>query len=132
MERKFELVLNEEQARLVMTACDFYSRMMLGQFQELTYRAMDLRAEDYCERRESADTLIFEARKYIFPELHGRGHSYGVGKFKDADQAYDVFQVIRKGLHPDAAPVFSYQEKIPTFAERTTHPHKRRETKADG
>lgn len=121
--KKYSLVLTEEQARLVMTACDFYCRMRLGQFQELTYRIMDsLSDEDFCERRDRADELIFEARKQIFPELRGRGHSYGIGKFKDADQAYDVYQVIRKGLHPDAAPVFSYQKEIPKFEELKQHP----------
>lgn len=116
MKPKYQLILTEEQARLVSLCCEFYSRIMLGQFAEIPYHLM-LRdkGENYCQRRESAENLLFEARKYIYPELSGRGHSYGIGKFDEADQAFDVHQVIRKGLHSDAAPVFTYQPEIPIF-----------------
>lgn len=116
MKPKYQLILTEGQARLVSLCCEFYARIMLGQFAEIPYHLM-LRdkGENYCQRRESAENLLFEARKYIYPELQGRGHSYGIGKFDEADQAFDVHQVIRKGLHHDAAPLFTYQKEIPEF-----------------
>lgn len=114
--KKYTLILTEEQARLVAMCCEFYARIALGQFREITYHFMRGKPEgDWCERRDKAEALLFEARKCIYPELMGSGHSYGIGKFDDADQAYDVYQVIRKGLHPDAAPVFTYQPEIPVF-----------------
>lgn len=113
---KYQLILNKEQAWLVATACEFYSRIMLGQFGEIAFRLMlHDHGENYCLRREEAERLLFEARKHIYPELNGRGHSYGIGKFDEADKAFDVFQVIRKEIFPESGPVFTYQKKIPEF-----------------
>lgn len=56
---------------------------------------MKLSSEDYCERRDEAEQLLLKARESIYPDLHGIGHSYGIGKFEDADKVYDVHQVIR-------------------------------------
>lgn len=108
---KYELILTEEQAKVVATACEFYARIRMGQFQEIIYNTLDMEmdCDDYCKRRDAAHELLFEARKHLFPELHGYGHSYGVGKFKDADQAYDVYQVLRRYFGDDRMP-FSYYE----------------------
>lgn len=108
---KIELTLKDRQAKVVMRACEFYARVVLGQFQEITTELLDLSLEtdDYCERRDNADALLLEARKYIYPELHGRGHSYGIGKFEHADRAFDVYQVIR-ALYGDPRGTFSYYD----------------------
>lgn len=120
MKPKYQLILTEEQARLVSTCCEFFSRIMLGQFGEIPYHLMFTdKGENYCQRREDAERLLFEARKYIYPELQGRGHSYGIGKFDDADKAFDVHQVIREKMTPGQPQnyVFTYQEEIPEFHE---------------
>lgn len=46
----------------------------------------------------TANKYLLDARKAIYPELNGIGHSYGVGKFADADRAFDVYQVLRHAL----------------------------------
>ena len=116
MSKEYQLLLTKEQAWLVATACEFYARIRLGQFREIPFRLMlhDY-GKNYCERRDEAERLLFEARERIYPELHGSGHSYGIGKFDDADQAFDVFQVIRKEIFPDSREVFTYQDEIPIF-----------------
>lgn len=50
---------------------------------------------NYSYRRESAEKLLFLARKYLMPELSGEGHSHGIGFSQIADRAYDVYQVLR-------------------------------------
>ena len=111
MNGKIRLTLTEEQASIVSTACEFYARVRMGQFGEIAWNMMSGQPvdSDYCERRENAERCLLEARKYIYPELHGYGHSYGIGKFKDADQAFDVHQVLRNQFGDDRPP-FSYYE----------------------
>lgn len=69
----------------------------MGQFKEIIWYFLDMKLppEDYCERRDEAEQLLLKARESIYPDLHGIGHSYGIGKFEDADKVYDVHQVIR-------------------------------------
>lgn len=110
-ERKVQLTLTEEQARVAMRACEVYSRIVMGQFQEITSELLDMSVstDDYCQRREAANELLFKAREQIYPELHGIGHSYGVGKFEHADRAFDIYQVIR-ALYGDPRGTFSYYD----------------------
>lgn len=105
------LTLTDEQAKLVSTACEFYARVRMGQFNEIMWHTLDmgLPTDNYCERRDNAERILLEARKQLYPELNGAGHSYGIGKFKDADMAYDVHQVIRFTMGDERTP-FSYYE----------------------
>jgi hypothetical protein len=92
-----KLTLTDEQAKVVSTACEFYARVMNGQFEEITWNAMTLRqpmTEDFCTRRETANRLIMAARQYIYPDL-AAGSYYGYGKFQDSDLAFDTYQVVR-------------------------------------
>lgn len=99
MAKEYCLHLTEEQAEILSTACEFYSRIRIGQFGEITWNCLDIReAENYCERREAAEDLLFAARKFIYPDLHGVGHSYGIGKFDDADISFDIHQSVRYAL----------------------------------
>lgn len=105
-----KLTLTDEQAKIVSVACEFYARMRMGQFQEILFNCMQSEPKDnFCDRREHAEMHLFAARKSIMPELKGRGHSYGIGKFKDADQAFDVHQVIRHQFGDGRTP-FSYYD----------------------
>ena len=61
------------------------------------------------KHRDEIETLLFQARELIYPELQGQGASYGVGKFPHADVAYGVHQAIRK-LFGDPRENFSYYE----------------------
>lgn len=107
-----ELTLTDEQAKIVSMACEFYSRIKIGQFNEITWRMLDLKlpTEEYCNRRDLAENYLLKAREQIYPELHGVGHSYGMGKFEDADMAFDVHQVIRYEMGDDDRTPFSYHE----------------------
>lgn len=108
---KIVLTLTEEQAKIVSKACEFYARIRYGQFKEITWHCLDftIKEDDIFQRRDMAEELLLEARKQLYPELHGWGHSYGIGKFKDADMSYDVHQVIREKFG-DPRGTFSYYE----------------------
>ena len=108
-----QITLTDKQAKLLAHACEFYARVFMGQFTEIPFELLNfaLDSDDYCERRDKADELLLEARKYIYPELCGRGHSYGVGKFETADKVWDVYQAIRTEFG-DPRGSFSYY-KIP-------------------
>ena len=105
-----KLTLTDEQARIVSNACEFYARVRMGQFNEIVWNCLQVKnVDDYCERRNEAKRLLLEARNQIYPDLRGIGHSYGVGKFEDADKAFDVHQVIRHATGDKRTP-FSYYE----------------------
>ena len=108
------LTLTVEQAHIVSLATEFYARVRMGQFHEIHWHTMDIRGcDDFCDRRGEAERLLMLARKQIYPDLHGIGHSYGIGKFQDADRAFDVYQVIRYTLGDPRTP-FSFSEPLPT------------------
>lgn len=108
-----QLTLTDKQAKLLAHACEFYARIVMGQFTEIPFELLNfgIDADDYCARRDKADEFLLEARKYIYPELNGRGHSYGVGKFENADKVWDVYQAIRT-IFGDPRGSFSYY-KLP-------------------
>ena len=114
-----KLTLTDDMAKVVAEACEFYARIRMGQFQEIIYKTLEMNelgAKDYDTRRDLAAELLLMARKYLLPELHGLGHSYGIGKFDDADIAFDVYQVIRKEFG-DPRGFFSFRDDVPV-AER--------------
>ena len=110
----YKLELNEEQARTVSQACEFFARIKMGQFQEIPFLLLsnNLSGADYCNKRELANKYLLDARKAIYPELNGIGHSYGAGKFADADRAFDVYQVLRHALGDPREP-FQLGEPLP-------------------
>lgn len=107
---KIKLTLTEEQASVVANACEFYARVRIGQFNEIILATMsgDVSLDNFCRRRDEAERLLLEARKQLYPDLHGIGHSYGIGKFKDADQAFDVHQVLSYALGSKKEPWSNY------------------------
>ena len=106
----YRLTLTKEQAQIVSLATEFYARVRMGQFNEIVWECLDIReVDEFCERRDEAERLLLMARTQIYPELCGIGHSYGIGKFKDADMSFDVHQVIRHALGDERRP-FSYYD----------------------
>lgn len=104
----FQLTLTEEEAQLVSRACEFYARIRMGQFGEIPWYC----CPKHCpEDRDATEAAWLELRKHIYPDLHGAGHTYGVGQFDDADKTFDVHQVLRRALGDPREP-FSYN-KLP-------------------
>ena len=100
MSKEITLKLTTEQAAILNDACEMYMRTFMGQFDHIVFELMVMQPmnDKWCDRRDAAEDKMMEARQYIYPELHGRGHSYGIGRFREADIAYNIHQVVRHAL----------------------------------
>ncbi len=120
---KYILTLNKEQALTVSKACEFYSRVMMGQFGEIAYETMlqSIKQDDFCARREMMEDLLFQARRLAFPDLMGRGHSYGIGHNVSADRAWNTYQALRYAVawheHPEGGITVDFQKPYPAGGE---------------
>lgn len=90
-----ELRLTDEQARICSKACELFARILMGQFQEISFVCP--RSGRNASYGEIQDAWL-KLRELIYPDLQGAGHSYGIGKFPQADAAYDITQVIRYAM----------------------------------
>lgn len=105
--KKYRLDLTDEQAKTTSYALELYSRLRMGQWAELIDLCLDFKDDDYAHKK--FDVLIPELmrlRKEVYPELSPNwGHSYGVGKFEDADLAWEIHEVLRNKIawteHPE-------------------------------
>lgn len=106
-----ELKLTDEQARQVMISCEFFTRVRCGQFKEISEFTVNMTGDidDVIARKNSANEFLMKARAELFPELYSPTQHYGIGKFKDADISYDVYQAIRKVFGDPRTP-FTYYE----------------------
>lgn len=89
---RYRLEMNEKQARMVIDALDFWMRMRIGQWEELTDLCLEPTQdmiEKYCENREAANEKLFEARQIVMPELT-KNASWGVYKFPETERAFNV------------------------------------------
>lgn len=99
---KYVLTLNEEQARLVSHACDFLSRIHIGQLRELRWEFMDMHIENgtqgkYIEMRDEVDRKIDELSDLAYP--NGRcGKVKAIHDSQTADILYNVHQVLRHNI----------------------------------
>lgn len=122
-ESKYVLTLTTEQLLTVSKACEFYSRVMMGQFGEIAYETMlqSIKQDDFCTRREMMEDLLFQARKFAFPDLNGRGHSYGIGHNQSADRAWNTYQALRYARawheHPEGGITVDFNKPYPAGGE---------------
>jgi hypothetical protein len=107
------LHLTEEQLRLVQTALDFYSRVGIGQFEEIknhptftNHLRNEFKDENgktdygrYHEVRDIVDTILVQPRNMLLGDLKlPKNASWGIHN-PDVDEscrvAFDIIQVIR-------------------------------------
>jgi len=97
---KYRLEMNEEQARTVIAALDFWMRMRIGQWGELAELCLQWEAETVDESLDKRDALnekLFEARKIVMPELP-KNASWGVYKFEETERAFNVLKAVRSAI----------------------------------
>ena len=98
---RYCMTMTESQARLVIRALDFFSRMRMGQFTELIDLVLPVKGvdiDDYVARREEAVRILLNARDVLMPDLrdmHSLHGSYSVYMFDDARAAWHTLQAIR-------------------------------------
>lgn len=112
MKEKYTLEVNEEQLRLIQNSLDLYSRVLIGQFEEVAQVAAMYNV-NMLEKSETGNTLPDKSayqEHHIFTDkirecksilgFHPNG-SYGIfnqGVHNDARNSFDIVQVIRKHL----------------------------------
>lgn len=98
---RYCMTMTESQARLVIKALDFFSRMRMGQFGELIDLVLpvsDGDIDEYCKRRDEAARILLDARDVLMPDLldmHSLHGSYSVYMFDDSRAAWHTLQAIR-------------------------------------
>ena len=100
--RMFAITMTEEQLRLLNKVCEFYARVMCGQFSTLADDILfeqDITQKSWSARREAAYGVLYAARGILFPDLGAfRGSHYGVGYKNVSDAMFDFNEVIRHKL----------------------------------
>jgi hypothetical protein len=116
---KYRLEMNEKQARVTVAALDFSMRVWLGQWREIIECCMKFEPEkldEWCERRDEAETVLLQARKIIMPELTGCGHSYGVYNRPETERLYNVLLAVRSCLayheHPEGGYTVNFRKPM--------------------
>ena len=98
---KVQITLNENQVTVIQSALDLYSRLLMGQFEELD--RVFCHYSDYWEKydnRKHLNKLCEDIKHIIYPELTGASY-FGVGNKNnpmDSKVAYDIYQVVRHAL----------------------------------
>jgi len=93
---RYVIELTEDQARVTARACELYARLLNGQLDEINHELLlHENHNNICERRDQAMDLLLKLKQIYFPELHGHGHSYGVGHDEVSDRAWLVYQALR-------------------------------------
>ena len=91
---------NEEQARMVVAALDFWIRMRIGQWKDLVDLCLHFDKEnikEWCQRRDGAELLIMGVRGKVMPELRYNA-SYGVFKFPETERAFNLLKAVRSAI----------------------------------
>jgi len=106
---KYQLEITENQAQIIENALDFYSRIQMGQFDELISNFSSPLYKDLLKNNPDYDKLKFyinELKKEILPELSINSF-YSIGNKSRPDSSrisFDLIQVIRYRLSWDKYP----------------------------
>lgn len=99
MNESIQITVSPAQAAMIERACEFYARVINGQFSEIAYEvSLPLyRAHNgYDYDRDLTLRHLYAARALMFPELGAdQGTHWGVGRNADSDLAWDIMQVLR-------------------------------------
>ena len=104
MRLQYVLEMDEEQAQILTAALEFYARMSIGQWSELAELVLDMRDNDYCEKRDALANGLKKLRRIAFPDL-GDTASYSVASNPYTCRAWEFYTVLRHRIawtrHPD-------------------------------
>ena len=95
-EIRYALDMSEEQARITKGALEFYARVLIGQWGELSELCLNIGDEDYLEKKEKLDAGLANLRQIAFSDLpKSLSASYGITKVSRATEAWEIYQVLR-------------------------------------
>lgn len=106
MEPSIQLEMNANQASIIIKALDLYSRLGIGQIDEIkTTMDVTFRRRDPLNNAE-VDSHLTALKELYFPELRGKSY-YGIfcGKAPEKSKiAWDLIQVIRYAMAWERSP----------------------------
>ena len=97
---QYKLTINENQAKIISFALDFYSRISGGQFEEIVDRFHWRNIKNENERDQAFE--LFRDLKCMLTGLQRSQPNIGLGNISEEGKvAYDLYQVIRYRLAND-------------------------------
>lgn len=120
MSEKYILTMDKETALMVDRACEFYSRMVMGQFKEAADQVFEawpdkFKDDSFIEMKRQAEAYLKTAKNALFPELDSSSY-YGVGRNRKCDTTWNVHQVIRHGIswhdHPEGGYTVNFDKPM--------------------
>lgn len=134
MDEQIQLTMDRDVAGIVMRACEFYSRVLCGQYDQIPNEVMDSRLakilkeegkekmhekfDEVIRQRDDAADVFKNARKIQFPELDLFAH-YGFGYSELTDRAFDVYQVLRYAIawhdHPEGGYTVNFDKPMSKY-----------------
>lgn len=112
------LTLTREQALVVERACELLARLHIGQFRTVTEMLLDFQRDmdDYCQRRDMANTLLYHAAIAIF----GRnvfGQPDIEKKSLEHERAWLIYTTLRHARswhdHPEGGYTVNFDKPLP-------------------
>lgn len=94
--------LTPKQAEAVRKACEFYARVVNGQFSEIAFECGTIIDPNILglEQYHRAVDLLYKARALLYPDLRDAvGASYGIGWSDFSDVVWDIHTSIRHALY---------------------------------
>lgn len=97
-EKKYKVILTEEQLRVIAECLDSESRMLCGQIDSnKIYAFKQLSLKRNLDEMQDVDEKLKEVKKILFPDLHKHAN-YGIGHDKLSDLMYDMYKSIKKEI----------------------------------
>lgn len=93
--RQYVLTLSEEQAECVNHALNVFSRLKIGQLDQIVWELIDFsngNIDEMCARRDAALKIARHLESILFPDMSRDIHD------EQGDIAYDIHQVLRQKI----------------------------------
>ncbi len=113
MVNKYNLIITEKQAEIIMLALDLYTRLSAGQFSNLNDISFE-KDEEGIHRKPSEETLK-KLHTEMFPKLDMYNASYGIHSHQLPDkirEAYDIYKVMMYEFNKHKGSMNVYADKV--------------------
>ena len=110
--KKYNLQITKDQAERIMLALDLYTRLSVGQVDNL--KDISFEKEKGRFKQPSEETLI-KLQSEMFPSLTGLHHSHGIHSQKLPDkirEAYDIYKVMMYEFNKGKGVMNVYADKV--------------------
>ena len=100
--KKYELVITESQADIIMLALNLYTRLSAGQFHNL--KDISFEKDKHGINKKPSEKTLHKLQSEMFPALGSYNASYGIHSPKLPDtvkEGYDIYKVMMYEFNKD-------------------------------